>query len=352
MNRKLSFIVTLVSLTFIGSSVHANCQSFGSSRGLENYCFLNFINNRIIDPETARHIDVRLKSEGYASGLGLGLDNPATIKSANLSVSPLFYYSSNINGGNPSKPLKLGNLTFAGDENLYRKSGLLAGAGIGLNGRYLYGVGKYLDYSINGGYAYSPKQQIGIGTSGANICSKNHIKNWWYFDSCASTNRARKEITEEKNSTISLKISKLFSDSKQTHHQLSTGLSRYFADAYTQNQLSFTLDTIHKKGMFTGFDFVIGDGIKNQLAVRRSLTAKVGAFTAGKSLTFVATYSEAEGGVLLGFERGDKTILVSASYPIWRNVTASIGYRKADSTINYFDIDEPTLGIQFSPIQF
>jgi hypothetical protein len=64
------------------------------------------------------------------------------------------------------------------------------------------------------------------------------------------------------------------------------------------------------------------------------------------------SYSQADGGMLLGVERGETTVAVSAPYPVWKNLTASMGYRRTDSSIDYFDVSTPTFGIQFAAIPF
>jgi len=56
--------------------------------------------------------------------------------------------------------------------------------------------------------------------------------------------------------------------------------------------------------------------------------------------------------MLLGIARDESTVAVSASYPVWKNLTASVGYRKTDSSIDYFDVSTPTFVIQFAAIQF
>ena len=45
-------------------------------------------------------------------------------------------------------------------------------------------------------------------------------------------------------------------------------------------------------------------------------------------------------------------LILAASYPVWKNLTASVGYRKTDSSIDYFDVSTPTFVIQFVAIQF
>ena len=91
-----------------------------------------------------------------------------------------------------------------------------------------------------------------------------------------------------------------------------------------------------------------GEAVENQLATKISLKAKVITNLAKKPLTLSASYADADGVMLFGVERSEETYSICASYPLWRGITASIGHRTTDSTIDFFDVSTPTFGIQFS----
>ena len=335
---------------FLPSVTSAACYVDGASARLSNYCALDKIQGARVDVRSLQLIDYKLKLEG--SERGLGFPTRVKVNSVSKALYPILSYSDNINGGNPPEPLVLGNLTFEGDENLNRKEGIVAGLGVGLNGRYIHAEEKYLTYGANASYAYSPEHGIAISTTSANVCSVNHISNWWYVDACANTSRVRKDITDDTNSNISISGSKVFTSGDNSYSQLTLGVNRYFASAYTQNQVVMGLDTIHANGVYSAFDVTFGEAVENQLATRFSLSTQVTAQVANKPLTLSAVLSGADGGMLLGVERSERTYSVSASYPIWRNFRANVGYRKTDSTIDYFDVRTPTFGLQFAATQF
>jgi predicted porin len=83
-----------------------------------------------------------------------------------------------------------------------------------------------------------------------------------------------------------------------------------------------------------------------------AMNAKIITQIVKKPLIFSIGYASADGGVLLGYERSDQTYSISASYPVWNNLTVSIGYKETDSTIDYFDTRAPVIGLQFSSISF
>jgi len=281
----------------------------------------------------------------------LGLPTQVHKKSTYRAIYPTLSYSDNINGGNSSKPLVIGKLTLQGDETLYRKEGIVTGFGAGFGGRHIHSEGKYITYGFNVGYAYSLKHELGIATTSANISSINHIKNWWYIDLHANISRVRKEITDETNSTLSLVSSKVYKSGNNTYSEASFGVNHYFAESYEQYQLLFGYKTIHANGIFSVLSLTVGENVASKLATRFALSGQLTTQLAKKPLRLSASYSNAVGGMLLGIARDETTIALSASYPIWKNLSVSVGYRETDSTIDYFDVRTPTFGIQFSAIQ-
>ena len=339
-----------LSFFFLVSPAYAACYVDGASARLSNYCALDKIQGARVDVRTAQLIDYKLKLEGSTRGLGF----PTRVKphTSSKALYPILSFSDNINGGNSPDSLVIGNLTFEGDDALNLKEGVVAGFGAALNGRYIHGEGKYLAYGVNASYAHSPKYGLGIATTSANLSSINHIKNWWFLGAHVNTSRVRKDIIDETNSNISLVSSKVYASGENTYSEASFGVNRYFAESYNQNQLLLGYKTIHANGVYSALNLNVGESVENQLATKFALSGQLTTQVVKKPLKLSASYSKADGGMLLGVARDETTISVSASYPIWKNLTASVGYRRTDSTIDYFDVSTPTFGIQFAPIQF
>jgi hypothetical protein len=351
-NRNIfSVIMAAMMLPFFFiNAASAACYFDGPSGRLSNFCAVNLINGKRVDENTIRLIDYKLKMEGHTNGLGFPFQ--VKKKSIQRSFNPLLYYSSNINGGNSSKPLKLGNLTFEGDEEFFRKAGIVSGISTGFGGRQIYGQKRYLQYNVNGSYAYSPLYKVGIATTGGRACDIRHLKNWWYLDSCAGQSRTRKDITDTTNSDLSFIASNFIRNSERSFSQLDLGLKRYFAENYKQNQVILGFDTIHSNGIFTDLNAIFGEAVESQLATRLSVSGRVITPLDDKPFSLYANYTESDGGIMLGINRDEKSYGISVSYPIWQRVSLSIGYQLTDSTIDYFDMANPTFGLQMSSIQF
>lgn len=328
----------------------ASCLNPSTDSRLQTYCLVNSSKKQRIDLQTAQIVDYRLKQEGYERGLGL----PGAVKQTSFSpyATPIVDYSSDINGGNPNRALVLGNLTFTGDETLLRKEGLVAGFGVGANGRHIYGEGRYLDYGLGVSYAHSPEHDIGIGRAFTNLHSKNHIRNHWYVDAYASTSKLQRDLADDISSTVGVDLVKLFASEQHSYHQATVGVRRFYDEDYKQNQLTFGLKNIHSNGLYTAVNVTVGEAVKNTLATRHSLSTTVGTSLFNKPISATYAYSFADGGKLLGIEREDTSQSLTISYAVHPRVNITIGYRDTDSSIGYFSESEPIVGVQFAPIRF
>ena len=246
----------------------------------------------------------------------------------------------------------MGNLTFVGDPSLVRKEGLLSGARLNINGRFIYGEGRYLKYNLYAGYEYNVEHSLGVNTSGLSTCSVNHISNWWYFDVCGNANRTRKEITDQSGENLSFIFSKMLTGNSKNHHKVRVGVNRQFSANYIQNQLVMGLDTIHSNNSNSEITLTVGESVQNQLATKLALSGKLRLHVYGKQVTFHAGYNKSNGGKILGFDRYDKTLNYSVSYPVTPYLFATIGYRKTNSSIDYYELEQPIFGLNFKSLKF
>ena len=83
-------------------------------------------------------------------------------------------------------------------------------------------------------------------------------------------------------------------------------------------------------------------------AIRAKITTKY----AHKPLKLSINYSNLSGGMLLGVEYNRRDAEISASYPLWENLTVNFGYKNSKSNINYYSSSTPIFGIYFKPFTF
>lgn len=331
------------------TAAHAACPPTPADTRLQTLCLTEQAEGKAVDLRTIQLIDFRIKQEGYARGLGL----LGAVKQHQFApyATPIIDYSNNINGGNPDRTLALGNLDFEGDPKLVRTKGLVAGVGFGANGRNILGAGRYIDYTIGGSWTNSAQHNQTITRAFASACSKNHIENLWYLDGCATTSSTARAIQTDRNSSLSLAVSKLIA-SGNNYHQASAGVRRYFDKDYEQNQLVASVDTIRVGSVFTSFSLTLGEGVESTLATRQSVSATLGTFVNQRALRATANYSYSDGGKLLGVDRADTAQSLSITFAAHPRFSLSVGYRNTDSSIDYFDDYEPNVGVQLTPFTF
>ena len=349
-NHRLYFFSTIFAALLLATIAEASCLNPNADTRLRTYCVAETLVGNAVTLNDAVLLDTLLKREGYATGLGL--PNQVPQSSTQTFVTPTLDYNANINGGNPNRPLVLGGLTFTGDDAFLRHEGVVAGVGAGVNGRTVYGDGAYLDYAVSASYAHSPRHGMGIARGSANVCSRNHITNQWYADACGDATRLVRDLVAETNSGLSLSTVKLFTAGNGAYHSTSVGVRRYYTEEYQQNQIQVGWSTVRNRGAYTGFNFNFGEAVPNQLAQRRSVSATVGTTLFDRALTATASYSYADGGRLLGFERNDTTRSLTLNYAFNANMSVTVGYRAVDSSIDYFSGREPIVSLQLAPFRF
>lgn len=336
-----NFVIYLIFVIFNLDASDAAAQD----ERLNLYTLLNKVEGQLVTKVFAEELNILLANHGYTKAGSA--DNVSK-----LTFLPTLSFDRNVNGGNPSKDLVLGNITFVGDEAFHEKSGFLFGMAFDAKNRQIIGKGRYLSYNLNGAYSYNNVHSIGVATTGANACSINHIANWWYLDVCANASRIGKDLSDNISQNISLVGSHIFEGKPNNYHQASFEINRYFSSRYMQDQLKLGLASIHSNNTSSGIDITLGEAVPNELATRLSISGKLGLKTSNKTLTINVQYDHARGGKLLGYERSDKTFSFSASYPIAKFVNLAFGYQITNSTIDYFDLAHPTFSLQLKPFTF
>jgi hypothetical protein len=343
---KAALIVGLLST----SQAKASCLNPNADSRLRTFCVAETLNRNEISVGDATLLDVLLKREGYADGIGL--PNEVSPFSNQIHFAPTIDYNTNINGGNPNRPLILGGLAFMGDEAKVRRSGLVLGFGVGVNGRRSYGPGRYLDYSLTARYGYAPQHSLSIFRGNANVCSRNHIVNHWYFDACGDVTHLVRDLVTETTGGFSLSTVTLFGNSSGSYHGAAIGVRRHYTQAYEQNQMLLGWSTARRRGLFTSINITFGEAVANQMAVRRSLQATIGTTMLGRALTASVSHSYSDGGALFGVGRYETARSINFSYAVTPNLSLNLGYRDVSSSISYFSEQNPVFSFQVSPIRF
>jgi len=326
----------LYAALLFASSAQANCLAFTENERLANYCLSEAISGKLVNEQTAAIVFQRLSLEGYFGGLPKPLND--------FDISPTLYYSDNINGGNPDKKLRLGNLEFDGEPNLVAKAGIVAGLTLNGNSRLTYGEGRYLNASASASLAYSTEHSLSYTRSNIQVCSKNKIRRDAHIDMCASANKHNKEISSSDEDSLTTSYSKMFfNEFGATEMKMS--LRRLNVKDYAQNQLSLSSDLIHRNNGFYSLGLSLGESVKDQLATRYTVYMNAAKYYKGRKYNLFISHSFSDGGKLLGVDRKERSSSVVVSTGIRSDISISIGYATVRSSIDYFDRSYPIVSL-------
>ena len=331
--------VALFTALSVATSANANCLAFTENERLANYCLLEAVDGKLVDEETAAIVFRRLSLEGYFGGLSQPLNE--------FDISPAFYYDDNINGGNPDKKLRIGNLEFDGEPDLVAKAGIVAGLTLSGNSRTTYGEGRYLNVTVSASQAYSPEHSLSYTRSDLQICSKNKVRRNAHIDMCGSMQRQNKKISSSDGRLLSVSYSRMFFNEIGAS-ELKISLNRFATQEYKQSQLMFSSDFIHSDNAFYSIGLSLGERINDQLTARYALNMAAAKYYEGRKYNFRFIRSHSDGGKLLGVNRSEISTSTIVSTNLTKSAVVSLGYSTVKSSIDYFNRSYPTLSLTYS----
>jgi hypothetical protein len=340
--RKLSTVLAFwISLSFLWAGMaQANCLMFSNqNERLVNFCLLQSVTGKLLDERTAILVSRRLQREGYFGGL--------RSPSVTTNILPTLSYSNNINGGNPDRNLIVGGLEFEGDPSLVAKEGVVVGADFSSAYRATYREGQYLNVNLSAGLSVSPEHRIGYTRLNWAACSRNKIRFSSYVDICANASNLNRKLSIDRTESISLSLGHLSYRSNFGFNDLEYGFQRTFLSGYKQDQAFVSLDTIHQTQWYSSLRMHVGESVMDKLVLNYGLDVSATKIIEGRHITISLSREIRDGGKLFGVDRSDQTTRLQVSVPIINNLYAKVGYSKTDSTIDYFDVSEPSIELTY-----
>ena len=333
-------IIIFLYFSLIGTFCSASCLVFSENERLSNFCLLESVEGKVVDKNTAMIITQKLKREGYFGGL---------IKSDwSTSFYPDIDYSGNINGGNPDKPLILGELEFYGDPDFIKQEGVITTLNLKVNNRSTFGVGRYLQTNLSGSYSYSPEHDNGFSNASMESCFSNKIAPQNSVDICASVSQQNKEISESNSKSLSFNLSNLAFNENIGFSEGKLGIIHLASDEYFQNQLALSWVTIHKENFYSAVRLRVGNPVKQQIALKYGLTLGLSRIISNRKISLSLAHEVSDGGMLFGVDRSDITNKVGFNTLISPSASVRLGYTSIDSSIDYFDDSYPSLSLTFN----
>ena len=339
----LAALAALAALLLSGSAAHG-CGDDGSSR-LKLRCMVDRAAGKALGPRSAQILDHALKVEGYRAGLGFAGQVPDLTSGSR--ITPLVTWSDNINGGNAHRPLVIGSLTFTGNPDNLKQSGIVGGAEWAGNARYLLGPGRYFDGGASASYVHSPNHGTGIVNLAGTLCAKLQIARWTYADMCGTAQYNDRKLAGSHTFALDLAGARIFATAHGTH-EVRLGVRRIALDEYGQFQLFTRLSSLHDGHVTSSIDMTFAPKVSGHLANRLTIGARLGTQIAGHRLRFSLGAGFAEGGTFLGEARRRRTLVAGVDYRVTQNLEVEFGYRVVESAIDWFSASAPFLGFRFT----
>lgn len=337
--KALRFIIWVIYFILFGKIASSSCLFFNENERLSNYCLLETVKGKVVDQKTAIIVSKKLKREGYFGGL----ENSGW----STRFYPDFDYSDNINGGNPDKPLILGELEFEGDPELIKQEGVIGTLNFQGSNRATFGSGRYLQTNISASYSYSPKHKNGFSNANLSSCYKHKLTTTNFLDLCASASHQNKDIAKDTNKSLSLSMSKLRFDNNIGFSEGQIGIINLISDDYTQNQLAFSWDTIHKQNLYSAIRLRFGNPVETQTALNYGIDFNISRIINNRKFSLGLSHELNDGGMLFGEIRSDITNKISLVSSLNENTQIKLGYTSTDSSIDYFDQSYPNVKLTF-----
>lgn len=312
-----------------------SCMLFSSSEGI-----INYENYTILQDQLSRN--------GYFHGDKNHIASTYT----DIQFTPTLSYEENINGGNPDRPLIVGGLTFQGDEEFFSHGGTAIGISSLISLRHIYGEGRYINSRTALSYKHDVNGRDSIVTNEVNLCSNNHLKNWWYFDVCANAEYVDKTFSENTERYLNYSLSKIFHTENVGVTRVALTAQTLYRDDYSQNKLILDSSLINKNNSYFSISGSVAESVEGYMVEKFSVNISGSAPIYDKNITLNFGYKEASGGYLFGEPISERSSYFRVSYPIFHNTQLYAGYQINDNSIDYFDYKYPTLGVQFSILNF
>ena len=305
------------------------------------YVYVKNVEGKLVPSYVANDLENTLHQQGFVYP-------SQTLKPLNFRFSPTISFDNNANGGNPQKPLKIGNLIFEGDPQRAKRSDLMVGMSLGANLRASTGWGKYIDLNANYDFAHALNSYDKATNKAVSICIVNHYKDWNYLNFCWSNSELNKTFQNTNEDNKSVTYSKFFTLSDDLFAETKGSVN--FLTTNTYNQKIYTA-SVRAKYKGTTFDVSKSVGEKpdenNTHALNKSISVRATFPFLNKEFSLRLNTAEYLGSTLFGVSRRDVATNVSFAYPFSRNVIASLGYQKNESSLDYYTDEYPTLKFTF-----
>jgi hypothetical protein len=299
-------------------------------------CNLKFVAGKVISNNELQVLNIKLQRNGY---LPLDVNSNKTYSEGRFNLSPLLNYEPNINGGNPAKNLVVGDLYFVSDPKYFKVGGFTAGASLSMNFRHAVDNGQIFDVKSTLSFQKAIDfPEFSIQQHNLSVCLKKQIVSWNITQICNESEFNTKALTSTRMKKTKIGH-QFYSDNGDK--VLMNGVEFVLENGgYDFSRIKLKRHIVDFNG--SGFAAEASWGESRELSQVKDRTLDLKTSIDTKYLTELALiYNYADLEPLLGIKRIDERLVISTKISLSRALAFRLGYEKVDSTIDYFDIEQP-----------
>jgi hypothetical protein len=267
-------------------------------------------------------------------------------------ATPILRHESDINGGNPARPLILGNLVFTGDPARARRAGVVAGAEIGLSLRHAHPPGLRLGLLAAWSGVTDGAGGPGIRTVRVQGCAERDLLRGWFAEGCAEIQRSLREFARSDTRATTLRLGRVFTTRGGIHAEASGAAARMRLDFAGQNRLIGRFDMILPAGWHGGVQVMAGSAMPERHAVRREGVVRLRLPVGARWVQLEASVAAASGSNYVGIARTETILGATLTVPLGGMLRLSAGYWRTRASIDYFATEGPAVALGFPPLRF
>ena len=332
----------LISILFATDSL-ALCLTSIPNERIINECIVGSLDGALLSEAEYQAIEMRLQRSGNMLD-GVGTDDYPS--SFNYSILPTVSWDPNVNGGNPSKPLTVGAITFVGDPSLYAKSGWLAGVSTSIVGRAVVGQQKYIEFSAYNSLSKSPNYGVTVYSQNYTLCGRFQVVGSVFIDHCngyISSSKAHGDVDSYSSSQKLLRTFPLLGGHAEAAFMTTSTKSK--GVTVDQNLLSFSFS--NSAGMY--YNVTAFKKLSQQQEKTPSSTGQSAAIYSriwDRNVHLKVGTEAFESQQFLGSTLTNKTLFTELGVEVLSGASAKLILTDQLSSINYFSSSSAALSFQ------
>jgi hypothetical protein len=281
-------------------------------------------------------------TSGLARDLAL-VDEPGLV-GTKFHVAPALEWDGNINGGIPGSTISLGPYRFVVDEDSRARSGIVIGGDVRHEVSWSLGSGTLAELDAGLSYRFSPEYDLDRTSGRIGGCISHVYEAWRKIGACVSVGGTERELSTSVTRRVS--VNHLFVGSTAIgDFELGTELFGEDREGIVQAGVALNVLTATDEWGAFGARLTLGEHVEGRSASTASLNVWSTQRIKSQPTSFSLGYHHVEGSRLFDMDRDDDVMTATISRRLTDQISASVRWTNRRSTIDVYDEESVTLGV-------